>query len=125
MNRKENRQVNIRQIRIKDDFWSGLQNLVADDVIPYQEKVLNDEIPGIEKSHAIANFRIAAGLEKGEFYGMVFQDSDVAKWLEGVAYSLAVKPDLHNIMVPGPFQVKVSFTHMILCLNFLSINQYR
>ncbi len=24
---------------------------------------------------------------------MVFQDSDVAKWLEGVAYSLAVKPD--------------------------------
>ena len=77
MNRKENRQVNIRQIRIKDDFWSGLQNLVADDVIPYHEKVLNDEIPGIEKSHAIANFRIAAGLEKGEFYGMVFQDSDV------------------------------------------------
>ena len=93
MDKKENRQVNIRQIRIKDDFWSGLQNLVADEVIPYQEKVLNDEIPGIEKSHAVANFRIAAGLEKGEFYGMVFQDSDVAKWLEGVAYSLAVKPD--------------------------------
>ena len=71
MDKKENRQVNIRQIRIKDDFWSGLQNLVADEVIPYQEKVLNDEIPGIEKSHAVANFRIAAGLEKGEFYGMV------------------------------------------------------
>ena len=67
MDKKENRQVNIRQIRIKDDFWSGLQNLVADEVIPYQEKVLNDEIPGIEKSHAVANFRIAAGLEKGEF----------------------------------------------------------
>ena len=48
MDKKENRQVNIRQIRIKDDFWSGLQNLVADEVIPYQEKVLNDEIPGIE-----------------------------------------------------------------------------
>ena len=62
-------------------------------VIPYQEKILNDEIPGAEKSHALANFRIAAGMEQGEFYGMVFQDSDVAKWLEGVAYSLAVKPD--------------------------------
>ena len=49
-------------------------------VIPYQEKILNDEIPGVEKSHALANFRIAAGLEEGEFYGMVFQDSDVAKW---------------------------------------------
>ncbi|MGS3630063.1 beta-L-arabinofuranosidase domain-containing protein [Enterobacter hormaechei] len=43
--------------------------------------------------HAIANFRIAAGLEQGEFYGMVFQDSDVAKWLEAVAWSLCQKPD--------------------------------
>ena len=24
---------------------------------------------------------------------MVFQDSDVAKWLEGVAYALEVRPD--------------------------------
>lgn len=32
-------------------------------------------------------------MEEGEFYGMVFQDSDVAKWLEGVAYSLIVSPD--------------------------------
>jgi DUF1680 family protein len=46
-----------------------------------------------EPSHAITNFRIAAGLEKGEFYGMVFQDSDVAKWLEAVAWSLCQKPD--------------------------------
>ena len=66
---------------------------MTDTVIPFQEKVLNDEVPGVEKSHAIENFRIAAGLSEGEFYGMVFQDSDVAKWLEGVAYSLAVKPD--------------------------------
>ena len=26
-------------------------------------------------------------------YGMVFQDSDVAKWLEAVAYSLVLRPD--------------------------------
>lgn len=37
-----------------------------DTVIPYQEKILNDEIPGVEKSHALVNFRIAAGLEVGE-----------------------------------------------------------
>lgn len=83
----------LKQISVKDDFWSHYQELVLDVVIPYQEKILNDEIPGIEKSHALANFRIAAGLEEGEFYGMVFQDSDVAKWLEGVAYSLAIRPD--------------------------------
>ena len=70
-----------------------MQKLVQDVVIPYQEKVLHDEIPGIEKSHAIENFRIAAGEAEGEFYGRVFQDSDVAKWIEAVAYSLVLKPD--------------------------------
>lgn len=85
--------VSLKDSRICDPFWSAKQRLVIDTVIPYQEKILNDEIPGAEKSHAFANFRIAAGLEEGEFYGMVFQDSDVAKWLEGVAYSLAVRPD--------------------------------
>lgn len=29
----------------------------------------------------------------GDFYGMVFQDSDAAKWLEAAAYSLANFPD--------------------------------
>lgn len=85
--------VKISNIKIKDNFWSAIQNLIVDEVIPYQEKILNDEILGIEKSHAITNFRIAAGLEEGEFYGMVFQDSDVAKWLEGVAYSLSIRKD--------------------------------
>ncbi len=85
--------VKVSDIKIKDDFWSAIQNLIVDEVIPYQEKILNDEIPGIEKSHAITNFEIAAGLKEGEFYGMVFQDSDVAKWLEGVAYSLSIKKD--------------------------------
>ena len=82
-----------RQVKISDAFWSRMQEKVIDVVIPFQEKVLHDEVPGVEKSHAIENFRIAAGLSQGAFYGMVFQDSDVAKWLEGVAYSLAVRPD--------------------------------
>ncbi len=86
-------EIDIKKFAIKDSFWSPRQELVSKVVIPYQEKVLNDELPGVEKSHAIANFRIAAGLEEGEFYGMVFQDSDLAKWLEGVAYSLAISPD--------------------------------
>lgn len=86
-------EIKISQIRVEDRFWSPKQKMIADVVIPFQEKVLNDEVEGVEKSHALANFRIAAGLENGEFYGMVFQDSDVAKWLEGAAYSLIVKPD--------------------------------
>lgn len=87
------KEVGAGQVKILDNFWSQIQEKVIDVVIPFQEKVLNDEVSGVEKSHAIENFRIAAGLSEGEFYGMVFQDSDVAKWLEGVAYSLLVKPD--------------------------------
>ena len=85
--------MDLKNIKIEDPFWGHMQELVTDVVIPFQEDVLNDRQPGVEKSHAIENFKIAAGLSQGEFYGMVFQDSDVAKWLEGVAYSLAVKPD--------------------------------
>ncbi len=85
--------MDLKNIKIEDPFWGHMQQLVTDVVIPFQESVLHDEQPDVEKSHAIENFKIAAGLSEGEFYGMVFQDSDVAKWLEGVAYSLVIKPD--------------------------------
>lgn len=91
--KKAANEVTVKQVQIQDGFWSEIQSRIIDTVIPFQEKVLNDEVEGVAKSHAIENFRIAAGLSEGEFYGMVFQDSDVAKWLEGVAYSLTVKPD--------------------------------
>ena len=85
--------LDVRNVDIKDGFWSRLQDLVIDTVIPYQYEIMDDRIEGAEKSHALENFRIAAGESEGEFYGMVFQDSDVAKWLEAVAYSLAVRLD--------------------------------
>ena len=59
----------LNKVKVTDKFWRGYQELVMDTVIPYQEKILNDEIPGVEKSHALANFRIAAGLEEGERNG--------------------------------------------------------
>ncbi len=83
---------------VKDRFFGRYQRLIKDVVIPYQLRILNDEIEGAEKSHALENFRLAAEKRKtgacsGEFYGMVFQDSDVAKWLEAAAYSLKLFPD--------------------------------
>ena len=92
-------------VKITDSFWSRYRELVRKEMIPYQWNVLNDtadisierernddSIPN-EKSHAIENFKIAAGITKGEHYGWVFQDSDVYKWLEAVAYSLRYHPD--------------------------------
>lgn len=85
--------VGMENVRVEDAFWTRYMDLVRDVMIPYQWEVMNDRVPGVEKSHAIANFRIAAGREEGEFYGYRFQDSDVYKWLEAVAYSLARTPD--------------------------------
>ena len=83
---------------VSGGFFGRYQELVRDVVIPYQEKALLDEIPDAEKSHAVENFRQAAQMLReghcdGAFYGMVFQDSDVAKWLEAAAYSLGAHPD--------------------------------
>ena len=60
-------QPRLNQAKVKDGFWDYFQKLVLEQVIPYQERILRDEIPEIEKSHVIENFRIAAGLEKGDF----------------------------------------------------------
>ncbi|MCM1266690.1 MAG: glycoside hydrolase family 127 protein [Bacteroidales bacterium] len=88
----------IKNFTVGEGFFGRYEKLVKDVVLPYQERALNDQIEGAEKSHCIENFRMAAkklktGSCDGEFYGMVFQDSDVAKWLEGAAYSLAQNPD--------------------------------
>ena len=79
--------------RIADGFWSAFRDTVVREGIPYQWKALNDALPDAEPSHCMRNFRVAAGKEEGGFGGCVFQDSDVAKWLEGVAYSLRWHPD--------------------------------
>jgi uncharacterized protein len=81
-------------VQVKDEFWSRYQELVLDKAIPYQWGALNDRIPGIEPSRGIRNLRIAAGIEEGEFYGFVFQDSDLAKWLETASYGLEIRPGL-------------------------------
>lgn len=97
--------------KITDAFWKNYQAIVKNEMLPYQWRVLNDEadiniererddssIPN-EKSHAIENFRIAAGESLGNHYGWVFQDSDVYKWLEAAAYTLGndMDPELRML----------------------------
>ena len=92
-------QENIKVTAYKSDGFIGkYQKLIRDTVIPYQYSVLCDEAPDTEKSHVVKNFENAAKALHGEdvgdgFYGMVFQDSDAAKWIEAAAYSLALYPD--------------------------------
>lgn len=108
----------INQVTITDEFWRQKQELVINEVLPYQYRALLDEVEGAEKSYCIENFikagKIRKQLEAGEkvktypadkwcyddnnaedgaFHGWVFQDSDVYKWLEAVGYVMALRPD--------------------------------
>lgn len=102
----------IRKVKVEGGLFGNISDQMRQHVIPYMWDILNDRSAAspdhsIESftmdddkeseeypSHCVANFKIAAGLEEGKFYGMVFQDSDAYKWLEAVAYQLMRKPDV-------------------------------
>lgn len=95
---KAHRQINVKSFQSRKGFIYRYQKLIKDVVIPYQYAVLHDQVEGVEKSHVVTNFENAARAVRGEdvrdgFYGMVFQDSDAAKWIEAAAYILATFPD--------------------------------
>ena len=95
--------ISLKDIAINDNFWGPVMERVRARVIPYQWEALNDRIPGAEPSYCMRNFKIAGqmthpGLDYGVdnslgHGGFVFQDSDCAKWIEAVAYSLTWRPD--------------------------------
>jgi uncharacterized protein len=88
------REIPLRKVKITDTFWSPRQKLMTDVTIPYTGKmVLWGDENGEKNVGSINNFRLTAENRRGRYYGMVFQDSDTAKWLEAAAYSLALKPD--------------------------------
>lgn len=95
---KLQKQISVNAFTPAKGFIGRYQKLIKDVVIPYQYSVLRDEAEGAEKSHVIQNFINAGNALRGKdigdgFYGMVFQDSDAAKWLEAVAYALVLYPD--------------------------------
>ncbi|NCC44990.1 MAG: glycoside hydrolase family 127 protein, partial [Clostridia bacterium] len=85
--------LDLNQIKVEDNFWDRYIRLVREKMLPYQWEVLNDRVSDAAPSHCVENFRIAAGVSEGEYYGQVFQDSDVAKWIEAVSYSLEKERD--------------------------------
>lgn len=90
---RKSAEVPMEKVCLKDRFFTPYAKLVREVMLPYQWDALCDKVEGAEKSHSIENIRIAAGEAQGEFRGMVFQDSDVAKWLEAVAYCIQNSAD--------------------------------
>lgn len=87
--KQERKQIDLKNIRITDSLFGSYVKQVSEKIIPYQWKILNDQLEGADKTYCIENFRIAAGELEGARKGVVFQDTDLYKWLESVAYTIA------------------------------------
>jgi len=77
--------VDFSKVKISDSFWSP--RLRA-----YYDKTLFTCIAQMRDStKRISNFEKAAGLKEGSHEGIFFDDSDVYKAMEGMAYSLSIR----------------------------------
>lgn len=79
--------VKFSKVTISDSFWKPRIDQVSDVTIPVCIEQTEVKTPRIQ------NFEITAGLKEGEFKGIFYDDSDVFKALEAIAYSLNNKPD--------------------------------
>lgn len=85
MNLKRLLKVPFTRVKIEDQFW-------APRLTQHQEMTIKACLEQCEKTGRIANFDKAA-LKEGEFEGVLFNDSDIYKILEGVGYSLLNNPN--------------------------------
>jgi hypothetical protein len=74
------------QVKIDDEFWSPRLKT-------HKEITLAACLEQCEKTGRLTNFAKAGGLMEGEFEGIFYNDSDVYKLIEGIAYSLMNHPD--------------------------------
>lgn len=74
-------------VKMTDDFW-------APRIRKNHEVTISIAFKQSEKTGRIRNFKIAGGMEEGEFCSIYpFDDSDVFKIIEGASYSLQTTPD--------------------------------
>jgi DUF1680 family protein len=80
------RAVDVSAVKLSDSFWQPRRTINRTVTIPSQHKQC-------EETQRIGNFRRASGKKVGDFVGIYFNDSDVYKWIEAAAWSLADVPD--------------------------------
>ncbi len=79
--------VDIRNVKLTDDFWLPKIKLVQNTTIEYAFRKCEEE-------GRVENFLIAGGKKEGKFKGkMPFDDTDIYKIIEGASYSLVSQPN--------------------------------
>lgn len=84
---QQNEPVDFSQVKITDHFWLPRINKHAEVTLPACINQCENE------TQRVKNFAIAGGLEPGEFKGLVYDDSDLYKMIEGCSYSLMNHPN--------------------------------
>lgn len=56
--------IDLKNIKVTDEFWNREQELVRTQVIPYQWEALNDRVPGAAPSYCMHNFKVAGRMMK-------------------------------------------------------------
>jgi len=82
--------VSFNQINIHDSFWSPRLKAHANHTL--ETCIVQTQ----DSTERINNFKKAAGLKEGKHIGIYFDDSDVYKAMEGIAYSLINNPNLSH-----------------------------
>lgn len=80
------RPVPLGSVTLSDTFWAPRRRINRDVTLPTQFQHLED-------TDRLNNFRRAAGKVDAPFVGIYFNDSDVYKWLEAAAWTLAEGPN--------------------------------
>ena len=80
------RPVSISKVHLEDSFWAPRLKMLGEVTLPTQYQIF-------EETGYLFNFRRAAGKKTGDFQGRFFNDSDVYKWIEAVAFYLAYSYD--------------------------------
>lgn len=74
---QKNEPVDFSQVKITDSFWLPRIDKHAEVTLPACIRQCEVE------TQRVKNFAIAGGLEPGEFKGLVYDDSDLYKMIEG------------------------------------------
>ncbi|MEO0472844.1 MAG: beta-L-arabinofuranosidase domain-containing protein, partial [Bacteroidota bacterium] len=80
--------IDIGDCRWTEGFWADKFQVAAAVMQPYMASLLKGDI-----GHAYNNFKIAAGLKKGEHKGFWWHDGDFYKWIEASVYIYAINKD--------------------------------
>lgn len=78
--------VELGNVSLQEGFWT--QKLIVN-----RKVSLRFGFEMLQKAGNFDNLRIAAGLMEGTYRGYVFQDSDIYKWLEAVAWEIGRETD--------------------------------